>query len=175
MVFTGLLVTQVLIDKHDSNAVTPSVEKSSQKHYETLFRSYEFTDTTSHKFKLADMKSPIVIVNFWASWCLPCLEELPGLVELRKKIPESELQIFAVNADMDEQDKMIAKIIEKYKLNFPVIPDKSSKILGDFIVNAVPVSIIFNHGKIVQVKNGTIDFSSEEFIASIKKLINPQN
>ena len=76
MAFAGFLASQILWDSYDLNA--KQVERDKQKHsvYETNFQGLKFTTSRHTSVELRYEKAPIIVLNFWASWCLPCLKEL---------------------------------------------------------------------------------------------------
>ena len=123
------------------------------------------------KLDLKKEKAPIVILNFWASWCKPCLEEFDSLTKLRAKYPSDQLQIVAINTDVEKQKIEITKIIKKYNLNFSIVADQEGKIINDYMVEEIPISIIFNKGKVFQVSRGQKDFYSEEVFENINSLL----
>lgn len=112
------------------------------------------------KIKLKDLPSELVVVNFWASWCIPCLHEMPSLIAVSNKFSKKELSVVAINTDEEDQLKKIAKI--KKQLSFPdsfiIIPDKKFKIADEFKFSAIPVTIIFKKGKAIYFNNGPVDF-----------------
>jgi thiol-disulfide isomerase/thioredoxin len=122
--------------------------------------------------KKINLSAPIVIINFWATWCGPCLEELPSLVALRKKFPEDKLSIIAINEDHEDIEKNIKKTIKKFNLNFSIVTDENDKYLDFFYVKALPVTFLFNNGKIVKITNGATDFSSIEYINELNSMLN---
>lgn len=128
--------------------------------YEKIFSTLQVETTERSKLKLADLSSQIVIVNFWASWCIPCLHEIPSLIELSKKFSKKDLAVVMINTDEDDQLKNIAKI--KKKLNFPesfiIVPDNKFKIADEFKFSAIPVTVIFKKGKVHYFNNGPVDF-----------------
>lgn len=140
--------------------IVSSSEGEDYSLYEKIFSSQEFHGIEFGKFKLSDLKTQTVIVNFWASWCIPCLKELPSLISLSSKYKLDELMIVAVNTDEEDQLKNIAKIQRKF--NFPksfiVVPDNKFKLADQFKFSAIPVTIVFKKGKVIFFKNGPVDF-----------------
>ncbi len=90
---------------------------------------------------IIDCKGAIVLVNFWATWCGPCLKELPGLMLLREEIPEDKLRIVGVSLDYDP--KTFASYVAKKKINFPnylAAPD-----LMDLLeIQSIPKMLLFD-------------------------------
>lgn len=164
MCLAGFLTGQLVFDHVSTKATQSSKERSQIAHYESLFKNTKFISINEEEYELSKTKAPIVILNFWASWCIPCLEEFPSLTSLRKKYKEDQVLIIGINSDQDMQRQKIMKTKRKYSLNFPLVEDKSGDILNDFLISAIPVSIIFNRGKVVEISNGSKDFMSKKLI-----------
>lgn len=162
-----LLVSLIVAGQYYFNVLDISADPSKEEkklygHYESAFSKLAFNSIEKKLYKLSQVKAPVVILNFWASWCTPCLEEFPSIVKMKKKYSDEKVMIFGINSDEEDQMKSIKKTIEKYKLNFPIISEDSQKIVEKFMISAIPVSIIFHKGKVVEVTNGAKDFASSE-------------
>lgn len=168
MVFVGVVAWQVAANKFINKTITETPQE--YKDYEALFLNEKLSTTEGKAFDLKEVKTPIVIVNFWASWCIPCLDEMPSMLSLKKSFANDQISIVAINTDEDEQLKNINKIKQKIKINdeFIIVPDKEGNLTGKFKISAIPVSIVFLHGKVVHVSNGPMDFHSEEFKEKMK-------
>ena len=170
MVFTGFLAIQVAF-----NIVNTSVEKSGKgevkkAHYENIFKEQVFVDVKDERIFLAEVESPVVIINFWASWCAPCLVELPSLVEINQKYGSEKILILGVNADETRQFQKIKKLTAKYEIDFPIIPDKG-EILDSFMVSKIPTTLIFYKGKLVKHMEGAEDFISGDMVKFLDGLL----
>ena len=108
MAFSGFLSTQILWDTFHLNA--EQVEKDKQKHslYESNFQALKITTTKSTTIELKNEKTPIVILNFWASWCIPCLKEFPSLVQFQTKF-QGKVKVIGVNGDEENPDSVLRK------------------------------------------------------------------
>ncbi len=175
LVFSGILVWQIGFSKLSPNTSALDTfdnhtERSDYSEYEKLFLESKFQTLEKTALIPSKLTAPIVIINFWASWCIPCLEEMPSMMNLKTSLPSDLIQIIAVNTDEDEQLKNIAKTKKKLKISneFIIVPDRERLITGNFGVSAIPVSIVFLHGKVVHVSNGPMDFFSAEFREKIK-------
>lgn len=171
LVFSAFIVGQVTWQ-----TLTAGTAKKSDiqyAHYEDLFLKGQFETIDGRKIENTKLKSPVVIYNFWASWCNPCLEEMPSLIEMKKKFKDDEVQVIAFNTDEDDQLKNIHKTLKKLnvKNELNVIADKNTKIAESFKFTAIPVTIIFNRGKVVYFSNGPMDFNSAEMIEKMKNWI----
>lgn len=170
LVFSAFMSAQIVFQT--LSAGTPKIENSYAL-YEDLFLKGKFEDIEGKKIENTKIKSPVVIYNFWASWCNPCLEEMPSLVALKKKFRDDELQVMAFNTDEENQMRNIQKVLKKMNIKneFNVIADKNTKIADGFNFSAIPVTIIFNRGKVVHFSNGPMDFNSAEMVEKMKKWI----
>ncbi len=165
-VITKIIVISSLIIASNNYASQAGITNNKVKKVDISKLNFK----TFNKKKI-NLSAPIVIVNFWASWCRPCLEELPSLVALRKKFSEDKLSIIAINEDHEDIDKNIKKIIKKFNLNFSIVKDENDKYLDFFYVKALPVTFLFNNGKIVKITNGATDFSSIEYINKLNSML----
>lgn len=171
LVFTGVIAGQV--GWQSLTAETTFKHESQYGLYEDLFLKGKFETIEGTKIENTKLKSPVVIYNFWASWCNPCLEEMPSLVALKNKFTDDELQVLAFNTDEGDQLGNIRKALKKLniKKEFSVIADKNTLIADSFKFSAIPVTIIFNRGKVVHFSNGPMDFNSAEMVEKMKKWI----
>lgn len=159
---------QLIIDSEGPMANIAEKEKVLYKHFEQTFQQIQFKDLKGKTHSYKKGMPSLVVLNFWASWCVPCLEEFPSLIKLRKMFPDDQLLILTVNADEEDKMKSIKKTVKKYNLNVPIIPDKEGKLLGDFSITGIPITIFFHRGKVVEVSKGRKDFISVENIQKYK-------
>ena len=147
------------------------LNEESYRQYQVLFDSASFETINGGSFNLTDIEAPIVILNFWASWCLPCIEELPSLVSLRKRFSNEDLFILGINSDQENQRFKIRKIMKQLSLNFPQVADSTGEILAKFNVEALPLSIFFYRGKVLKVNYGAIDFMSRPILNKLEGIL----
>lgn len=81
--------------------------------------NFTLKDVAGRPVKLADFKGKVVLLNFWATWCVPCRAEIPELVDLQSAYGNDGLQVIGVSVD-DPADK-IRPFVDKYKINYPVL------------------------------------------------------
>jgi len=115
----------------------------------------------------------VLILNFWASWCSPCMRELPSLNRLNGLYSKKGLKIITVNEDYEEQDKLINKVSKELGLDLHVVKDSEGKYTRNFNIEGLPVTIIFKDNKLIEKINGEIDFDSNEFRRKIDLLLQP--
>lgn len=166
--FAAATLLVVNPDALNLSAMLNTTESKQFGHYEDVFKELKLTTISGEENKISASKAPVTILNFWAAWCKPCLEEFPSLVELRKTFSEDQLQIIGINCDEEDQEKSIAKTTEDFDLNFEMVADKEGKLLNQFMINALPVTLIYKNGKVVVMSMGKKDFMAEELLEMIR-------
>jgi thiol-disulfide isomerase/thioredoxin len=109
---------------------------------------YEFTTLTGEKVRSADLRSKIVVLNFWGTWCSPCLPELPGFQELQRKHPELIVAALAISSERESLDQLI----QKEKLNGLRIAQADS-LKDAFVPAGVPITYVIQNGRIRVIHN----------------------
>lgn len=165
-----VLISQVFLKSKEINASPGKVQNKMNLHYENNLKEI-FITKNGKKRSLISLDSKIIIVNFWASWCVPCLEEFPSLVSLKSKYKEKDIEVVGINTDDKRSIQDAKKILEKYKINFPVVFDEDSKLVSKFKVSAIPITIIFKEGKVLEISNGAKDFVSGEFLETVDSIV----
>ncbi|MFP5386880.1 MAG: TlpA family protein disulfide reductase [Bacteriovoracia bacterium] len=166
MAFTGFLSTQILWDTFNSNAEQVAADKQKHSVYETNFQALNLTTTKNTTIELRKDPTPIIVLNFWASWCVPCLKEFPSLVEFQEKYKD-KVKVIGINGDTENPQELIRKTEARYKLNFDSVVDANEVISEKFLIRTYPVSIVFHKGKVIYVNNRIHNFMDSEFLALI--------
>lgn len=83
----------------------------------------------------------VVVLNFWASWCQPCIKEMPGLISLRNGFPEAELTVVGLSLDVTAQAAQ--NFANKNKINFPIFLD-GGDVGSTFKVESIPRIMVFD-------------------------------
>ncbi len=103
---------------------------------------------------LSKLASKITFINFWATWCDACMEEMPSIVSLRNAYKDKGFEVVAVNVD-DNPASVLPRITGKLKINFPVYVDPQGTLTDWFDVHAIPLSVIIDRNrKILLIENG---------------------
>src|SRR5690554_3085425 len=85
MAFFGFLSSQIIWDTFNLNAEQVKEDKQKYGLYESNFYTLKLTTLENESIELKNVAEPIIVLNFWASWCRPCLEEFPSLVQFQEK------------------------------------------------------------------------------------------
>ena len=132
---------------------------------ELKFKDFNFNDVD-----LTNKKGNIMILNFWATWCVPCKKEMPSLEELSKQYPE--IIIYPINLEKPNKDKT-RNFFESLNIkNLKIYFDPEFNLVKSFNMRGVPTSILINkEGKEFARIIGEIDFSNKFFINFLEKYI----
>ena len=160
----ALLVGRLETEPSASNAVNRGSDATASVIYAT-----SFPDLSGKQQPIAQWSQRLLIINFWASWCAPCLEEVPLLVHMQQKYQDRGLQIIGIAADSRVN---AAKFAQKLAINYPTLPDESraiefSKRVGNRL-GLLPFSVVLGlDGQIIMTKLGA--FSDQELEVFIIK------
>ncbi len=117
-----------------------------------------------------DYRGKVTVVNFWATWCPPCVEEIPSLNNLRKKMQGKNFELISVNYAEDKQ--VIDKFLQRVNVDFPVLLDTSGRVSVDWGVIAYPSTFVIGpDGTIVYGVNAAIHWDSAEVVAALDALL----
>jgi len=114
------------------------------------FPAPEFTlnDLEGKKASLSDYKGNPLIINFWATWCIPCIKEMPDLQKLYKERKKDGLELLMINAK--ESKSVVKKYIEKGGYSFRVLLDENGNVLRKYQVFGLPSTFFIDENGIVQ-------------------------
>lgn len=131
----------------------------------------KFKDENGQTISLHSLKGKVVFINFWATWCPPCIQEMPSINELRKTFIGNEDLVFLM-VDADGKIEKSADWMKKKNFDLPVyISD--SQIPRDLFAGALPTTILLDkQNNIVGKQVGGADYSSQEVIDLLNKLLN---
>jgi thiol-disulfide isomerase/thioredoxin len=109
----------------------------------TEVQKFTLTNVENKKISLEDLDYKILVVNFWASWCHPCIVEIPSLVKLYNKFKDQGLKLIFINLD-EKPEVMIPKILPPLGVNFESYYDHEQKLSELFNVSGVPLTVVLD-------------------------------
>ena len=128
-----------------------------------------FLDSNEKIIKLSDYKGNLVLLNFWATWCAPCKEEMPSLDILKANPNLDNIEIFPINIGKDNLKKSKLFFNDLRIKNLNIYFDNPVTLAKDFSLRGVPTTILFNKdGEEFARVIGSIDFGDEKFLKWIK-------
>ena len=132
----------------------------------------EFTlpDLKDGMHALSSYKGKVVLVNFWASWCPPCIYEMPELTRLKKQLADQPFEIIAVN--VGEKKYRVRKFVKLINFDLPVLLDTSQDTFHAWGVKTLPTSFLIDaEGNIRYRIRGNPDWKNKNTLAVIEQLI----
>jgi thiol-disulfide isomerase/thioredoxin len=129
---------------------------------------FKLTSLDGSTVALADLKGSVVVLDFWATWCGPCVASLPHIDQLNTDLSEKGLKVFAVNQGEPKLD--VKKFIVTKKLSLPVLLDSDSGVGKKYLANAIPETVIV--GKDGVVKKVFVGFGGDD--APLRDAINAE-
>tara|TARA_B110000971_G_scaffold192747_1_gene205229 strand:+ start:302 stop:817 length:516 start_codon:yes stop_codon:yes gene_type:complete len=133
------------------------------------YKNVIFKDINQKDVHLNDYKGKLLILNFWATWCAPCKEEMPSLDRLQENIDLYNLKIFPINIGQENSTKSESFFEDLNIKNLNIYFDSPVTLAKKFSLRGVPTTIFFNKkGKEFARIIGSIDFNNKEFINWLK-------
>jgi len=123
------------------------------------------------KVRLSEYKGKVVLLNFWATWCKPCEEEMPSMERLHQQYKDKGLVVLAISEDAGGAS-VVAPYLKKHKLTFPVGLDPKSSVAGLYGVWAVPSTFIIDkRGNRALFANGSREWDGPHAQALFNSLL----
>lgn len=129
----------------------------------------ELQDLDGRQWKLAELRGKVVVLNFWASWCEPCVEELPFLGEIAASEPE-RLAVLGVN--FKESAERIRRFPAAGKVGYPILLDRSGESFRHWADGILPTTVLIDRkGKARWRAVGALDASDMKFRRTLEQLL----
>ncbi len=120
--------------------------------------------------RLSEYRGDVVMINFWATWCGPCRQEMPLLDDLYSRYQRVGFTLLGVNIDDDSRRAM--KMIEELGVNFPVLFDDGKDVSKLYAVEAMPVTVLVDReGTVRHVHHGYKPGYEEKYLTEIRALL----
>jgi len=125
-------------------------------------------DLTGQEFRLEKHRGKVILLNFWATWCVPCRKEMPLLNELQKKFGRDRFLVIGIAVDRNLRS--VKKTLEKHQIQFGIIMDSEEAISKKYEVDMLPVTyLIGKDGKFTGKFTGERDWINPNIMDLIEK------
>lgn len=134
--------------------------------------AFELTDLDGKTWRTADLKGRVTVLNFWATWCEPCREEMPALMQLAKAHPADKLQVLTVN--YQESPEKVRRFMEAGQLVMPTLLDRDGAAARAWTGRIFPTTVVIDStGRPRFTVTGEFDWVSEEAARLLAPLLAP--
>jgi peroxiredoxin len=132
---------------------------------------FSLKDLNGNKIGIKQFKGKFVFLNFWATWCGPCKEEMPGLEVLHQQSKEKNFVLLTVSVDYEGLNP-VREFIIKHQYTFPVLLDPRCEILDLFEVKEIPTTFLVDgKGRMIAKAIGPRDWKNPEIFSLLNLLI----
>ena len=123
-----------------------------------------WTDLDGHEQALEEFRGSVVVLNFWATWCAPCLEEMPDLVRIQKRYGTRGVQVVGASADPVSASASVAEFARIQKINFPILLGATTDQMQALDAGVVlPATVVIDRqGRVVESISGVFDMTRLE-------------
>jgi peroxiredoxin len=130
----------------------------------------QLKDVFGNTVSLSDFRGKVVFLNFWATWCPPCVIEMPSMQKLHRRFKDKNFVMVAINSQ--ETDAQVKSFLDKSKLSFTALLDSSGEVGTGFDVYALPTTFVLDkEGRIIGRALGPRDWDSQASVALFDYLI----
>ena len=132
--------------------------------------NFTLKSDSGENIRLSEYRGQVVLINFWASWCGPCRQEMPHLDSIQQKYQDMGFTVFGVNV---EQDRAMAdKVLRDIPVTFPILYDSDNEVSQIYDVDAMPATVLVDrNGEIRYMHRGYKPGYELEYEKQIKTLI----
>ncbi len=131
---------------------------------------FALKNSTGDNIRLSEFRGDVVMINFWATWCGPCRQEMPLLDELYNRYERVGFNLLGVNIDDDSSRAM--RMVEELGVDFPVLFDARKEVSKLYEVEAMPVTVIVDRqGTVRFVHHGYKPGYEDKYLDQIRTLL----
>ena len=132
---------------------------------------FELRDLDGNVHRMSDYRGKVVVVNFWATWCPPCREEMPSMQRAWEQLSEEDIAMLAINVGEDEDQ--IFTFTADYPVEFPLLMDQNSEVIQQWPVRGLPTTFVVDpEGRLVYQAIGGRDWDAPDLLAQLRALKN---
>jgi len=135
-----LFIIAISCESPESPSTKPQISKPAS--------DFALKDITGNEIKLSSLKGKAVMVNFWATWCHPCREEIPDLQKSYEENKDKGFIILRVN--IKENESKVSKFVKDFKITYPVLLDIDGSVSNEYQVFGVPMSFFIDKNGIIK-------------------------
>ena len=128
-------------------------------------------ELNGEKVRLAALKGKIIFLNFWATWCGPCIEEMPSMEALYQHYKETDFLFLTISIDCGGRES-VRKFVETHRYRIPILLDPAGKTLEPFEISRIPATLIIDrNGRMIGRVIGPRNWSSPEVFSLVNRML----
>jgi peroxiredoxin len=133
--------------------------------------AFTLPDLSGKQVRLQDFRGNVVLLNFFATWCGPCREEMPSLEQVYRAYAQKGLVVVGVSGDVQGKT-VVEPFVKDYELSFPVVLDQEDTVSRQYRVRGIPtIYLLDKHGRIAGMHVGGADWNGKEARDIIERLL----
>jgi peroxiredoxin len=133
---------------------------------------FTLLNTDGQQVSLQQYRGKVVFLNFWATWCIPCREEMPALERLHQTYQAQDLAIISI--DLKEGAEQVRAFFQKHGLSFPSLLDPNGAVFRDYLVAGMPTTYLIDRDGVLLARGvGGRDWTRAEALQLIQELLKP--
>ncbi|WP_143872813.1 TlpA disulfide reductase family protein [Catenovulum sediminis] len=149
---------------------TITLNKSLYANESLMAPDFTLKSMTGENLNLTEQRGQIIVLNFWASWCGPCRQEMPALENLQQNYTDLGVSVWGVNVEQENQAGR--DFLQEIDISFPIMFDNSNTVSKLYQVNTMPTTVIIDrNGQVRDVFQGYKTGYEKKYAKAIKKLI----
>ena len=126
-------------------------------------------DLSGQQRNLGEFAGKVLLVNFWASWCRPCIEEVPGIRRLMEAMAGMPFAVIGVN--VGEAERRVQATVKRLRMEFPILLDKDSTTFKGWGANVLPTAYVFDGGgKLRYLGRGPVEWDRDDIVELLVQL-----
>ncbi len=130
-------------------------------------------DLSGQPRNLGEFTGKVLLINFWASWCRPCIEEVPGIQRLIEVMAEKPFAVLGVN--VGEAERRVQTTVKRLRMEFPVLLDKDSAEFNSWGANVLPTAYVLDgSGQVRYIGRGPVEWDRADIVELLGELVAQQ-
>jgi thiol-disulfide isomerase/thioredoxin len=130
-------------------------------------------DVRGRDHRLEDYRGRVVVINFWATWCEPCRDEMPSMQRLKEKMAGAPFALLAVN--YAEGNARVEEFLKKVPVDFAILMDRDAAVSRRWQARVLPYTVVIDPAQRIRYTvTGELDWSAPAVEAALRKLLPPQ-
>jgi len=169
IVLSGYLVGMDHIGVYNGKSEAKSGDPKSEE--KTMAPEFLLPDLSGGQVSLSDYRGKWVFINFWATWCGPCVMEMPMMDRLNKILEKENFKMLAINMENIEPER-VKKFIKKLKVDFHILLDRKGQVSDIYGVRSIPMTYMINpKGEVEAVAEGMREWDDPKMVQYFRDMI----